>query len=175
VRARQALVGVLLIALLIGLAAPVSSASPVRSMTIDIDATGAWIGFFRMDPLFFKSDGIQFAGEYMVGFSVGEAVLEANAAWNDPPYTIAATFTRPVDSVSASIRMNVQGTAQYTLVAYSPSGDVIGSSTITMTQNGLDPNFHDVTVDDLPSKAKSFSLVGGIDYEVRSISYRYGQ
>jgi hypothetical protein len=174
-RTKRALLAVFVLALLVGLATPVSSASPTTSVTIDIDDTGPWTGFFRMDPLFFKRDGIRFDAEYMVGFSNGHAVLIGNQAWNTPPYTISASFTRPVTSVSASLRVHLQGTAEYTLIAYSAAGDVLGSRTITLTQNGLDPNFYDITVDNLPSKAKSFSLVGGIDYGVRSVTYEYSE
>jgi hypothetical protein len=36
----------------------------------------------------------------------------------------------------------------------------------------LDGNFYDIVVDELPSKANSFSIVGGIDYGVSSITYQ---
>jgi hypothetical protein len=171
--AKPALLVVLLLSLLGGFATPVSRAEPVMAVTVDFDALGPWTDFFRMDPLFFKSDGIRFSGDYMVGMSNGQAVLIGNQAWNTPQFTIAASFTRPVSSVTASIRMGLQGTSDYTLVAYSASGDVIGSSTITLSQNGLDGNFYDIVVRDLPSKAKSFSIVGGIEYGVQSITYEH--
>ncbi len=173
IRTKPTLLGMFVLALLVGFSAPVSTASPTTSVTVVIDNTGTWTGFFRMDPLFFKRDGVRFDAEYMVGFSNGHAVLIGNPAWNTPPNTISASFTRSVTSVSVSVRMGLQGTAPYTLVAYSPSGDVLGRQTITLTQNGLDPNFYDITVDNLPSKAKSFSLVGGIEYGVRSVTYEY--
>lgn len=171
--AKPALFVALLLSLLGGFATPVSRAEPPMAITVDFDALGPWTDFFRMDPLFFKSDGIRFADDYMVGMSNGQAVLIGNQAWNTPPFTIAASLTRPVRSITATIRMGLQGTSDYTLIAYSASGDVIGSSTITLTQNGLDGNFYAIVVDNLPSSAKSFSIVGGVEYGVASISYQY--
>jgi hypothetical protein len=173
-RAILTLLVVSLIALAAGVAPPVSSAEPKpTSVTIDFDDLGPWTVSFSMDPLSFKSDGIRFVDEYMVGMSNFHAVLMGSQAYNTPPWTIAASFMRPVTSVTATIRMGLQGTSQYTLVAYSASGAVVGSNTITLTQDGLDGNFYDIVVDELPSKAKSFSIVGGIDYGVRSITYQY--
>jgi len=165
---------VMFLALLSALATPISKADPApTATTTDFDAMGSWTDFVHMDPLFFKSAGIRFESDYVVGWSNGHAALVANEVWTTPPFTIAATFTRPVTSVSVSFRMGMQGTSDYTLVAYSPSGDVIGSDTISLTNNGLDGNFYDVTVSNLPSKAKSFSIVGAIEYDVKSITYEY--
>ena len=163
---------VALLAVFTGLATPVAKAAPVTTVTIEIDDLGIWAGFYNVDPLAFKADGIRLASDYVVGFSNGHAVLSGWAS-NTPPFMIAASFMRPVSSVSATIRMHVQGTADYTLAAYAASGELIGSSTITLSQDGLDGNFYTVSLDNLPVKAKSFTISGGLDYGVKSISYAY--
>lgn len=165
---------VALLAVLAGLATPVSQAAPVTTVTIEIDDLGPWTGFYNIDPLAFQADGIRLASDYVVGFSNGHAVLSGWAS-NTPPFMIAASFTRPVSSVSTNIRMHVQGTADYTLAACAASGELIGSSTITLSQDGLDGNFYTLSLENLPIKAKTFTIVGGLDYGVKSISYTYGQ
>ena len=173
-RGRLTVALLVLLAVVGAVAAPASHAEPgSTTITVAFDDMGPWTGFYKMDPHFFKSEGISFASDYQVGFSNGHAVLVPAWGLSAPPYTMAASFTRPVESVSASIRMHLQGTAQYTLVAYSASGDAIASSTITLTQNGLDGNFYTVGVENLPMLAKSIVIVGGIDYGVRSITYTY--
>ena len=172
-RTRRLALAVALLAGLAGLATPVSKAAPVTTVTIEIDDLGAWTGFYNVDPLAFKANGIRLASDYVVGFSNGHAVLSGSAS-NTPPFTIAASFTRPVSSISASIRMHEQGTADYTLAAYGASGELIGSSKMTLSQDGLDGNFHTVSLDNLPSKAKSFTILGGLEYGVKSIRYTYG-
>ena len=122
-----------------------------------------------MDPHFFESQGVVFADDYMVGFSNGHAVLDAG--WTQPPTTIAGSFTSPVTSITASIRMGMQGTSAYTIVAYSKTGTPVGSGTITLTQNGLDGNFYEVTANALSPGATSFSIDGAIAYGVKSITY----
>jgi len=173
-RTQRFVLGFALLAVIAGLASPDSKAAPVTTVTIAIDDLGTWTGFYNVDPLAFKANGIRLASDYVVGFSNGHAVLLGSAS-NTPPFMIAASFTRPVSGVSASIRMHVQGTADYTLAAYAASGDLVGSSTITLSQDGLDGNFYTLSLDNLPIKAKSFTILGGLDYGVRSISYSYGQ
>jgi hypothetical protein len=173
-RTHRLVLGVALLAVLAGLATPGLKAAPATTVTVEIDDLGPWTGFYNVDPLAFRASGIRLASDYVVGFSNGHAVLSGWAS-NTPPFMIAASFTRPVSSVSASIRMHVQGTADYTLTAYAASGKLIGSSTITLSQDGLDGNFYTVSLDNLPIKAKSFTLLGGLDYGVKSISYSYGQ
>jgi hypothetical protein len=173
-RARLTVALLVLLAVVGAAAAPASHAETgSTTITVAFDDMGPWTGFYNMDPFFFKSDGISFGSDYMVGFSNGHAVLVPAYGLSAPPFTMAASFTRPVESVSASIRMGMQGTAEYMLVAYSASGDAIASSTITLTQNGLDGNFYTVGVENLPVLAKSFAIFGGIDYGVRSITYTY--
>jgi hypothetical protein len=172
-RIRPALaLAVVLLGLTGATATPLANAAPSTTVTIAFDDMGPWTSFYNMDRLFFKSDGIRFSSDYTVGFSNGHSVLLGYPS-NVPPFTISASFTRPVTGISASVRMHLQGTADYTIIAYSGNGNLISSSTITLTQNGLDGNFYDVTLNDLPSKAKSFSIVGGLDYGVKSITYTY--
>ena len=173
-RTQRFVLGFAVLAVVAGLASPDAKAAPVTTVTIAIDDLGVWTGFYNVDPLAFKVNGIRLANDYVVGFSNGHAVLLGSAS-NTPPFTIAASLTRPVSSVSASIRMHVQGTADYTLAAYAASGELVGSSTITLSQDGLDGNFYTVSLDNLPIKAKSFTILGGLDYGVKSISYSYGQ
>jgi len=160
VKSAFALVGAFLACLGALAATPSSAARPVTAVTVSFDDMGTWTGFHDMDRLFFKSDGVIFASDYVVGFSNGHAVLDAS--FNTPPFTIAGSFSRRVKSVSASIRVGEQGTSDFTIVAYSQSGRVVGSGRITLTQNGLDGKFYDVTADGLSSNAKSFSIVGRI-------------
>jgi hypothetical protein len=163
---------VTLMAVLAGLVTPASEAAPVSAVTIEVDDLGTWTGFYNIDPLAFREEGIRLADDYVVGFSSGHAVLSGWAT-NTPPFSIAGSFTRPVSSISASIRVQAQGTADYTLAAHAASGELIGSSTITLSQDGLDGSFYTVSVGNLPLKAKSFTIRGGLDYGVRSISYTY--
>jgi hypothetical protein len=162
-------------ALLAGLAAlaptPSSATKPATSVTVSFDEMGTWTGFYNMDPLFYEPSGVVFSDDYVVGFSNGHAVLDAG--WTEPPTTIAGSFIKPISSITASIRMSMQGTSDYTIVAYSKSGDVLGSRTITLTQSGLDGNFYNLTADSLSPKATSFSITGGIAYAVQSITFAY--
>ena len=88
---------------------------------------------------------------------------------------ITATFTRPVTSVTVSFAVWSEGTAEYSLTAYAPSGRAIANSSTTAAETSTGTGYHTLVVHDLPSKAKSFSMTGGwIVFGVNSITYTYG-
>jgi hypothetical protein len=90
------------------------------SQTIDFSAAGE--GTFQPD--FFKSLVIT-QGDF-VGYVQGDQSLIG---------PVAGTFHPSVCSISVRVAPAFQGTAAYTLSAYSASGKVVGSTTMTVTQD----------------------------------------
>ena len=154
--------------LLLGLASPAVGATPTTSVTVDFSSVG---GAAVLDSVFFRSDGIKFAESYPMGFVQGDDVIAADIR-TSPPMTIAGTFSRPVTSVSVRFALGLQGTAQYSLTLYSGAGDAIASTTLTVVETG-DSGYHDIFLNDLPSKAKGFSITGGIEFGLSSMTYAY--
>jgi hypothetical protein len=102
---------------------------------------------------------------------------------------ITATFTRSVSDLSFSFAPALQGTATYVLTAYSAPGDVIGTTSVTVTEDFGDPanegfGYHVISLTSLPTPARSFTLDSlfvrssfpsntQIDCGVSSISYAH--
>ena len=153
-------------ALLLGLAGT-GGATPTISVTVDFSSLG---GAAQLDPLFFKDDGIKFAESYFTGLVQGDDAIISDVL--TPERTIAGTFFRPVTSVSVRFALALQGTSEYSLAVYSGAGDVIASATLTVVETGA-TGYHDIVVNNLPSKAKGFSITGGIEFGLSSMTYLY--
>ncbi len=159
-------------------------------VTVDFSSFGE--GLF--DPNFFRLDGIVFPSQQcgsvgcvplVVSFVQGD-----DALLGDPSFGfVTAKFTRPVSNLSLSFAPDRQGTATYVLKAYSGSGKVIASSSITVTEDFGDPanegfGYHVVSLTNLSTPAVSFTLDSifvrssfpsntEIGYGVSSISYSH--
>ena len=132
---------------LLAMLVPTAAAS---ATTVDFTTHGQ--GWF--DQSFYVRDGVTFTQGDFVGWIQGDEALVG---------PIAGDFKPKVSSLSARVAPAVQGTAIYTLSALSPSGRVIESTSVTITQDTGDPDtgpFGYVTIDlgTLPRKAASFSL-----------------
>jgi hypothetical protein len=131
-----------------GLAASSAVAASPTSATIDFSQAGT--GPF--DQSYFSEGG--FSEGSFVGYVQGDEALIGPVAG-----TAASKFT----SVSVDIAPAFQGTADYTIEAFSTSDRVIGSRTVRVTQDTEDPEtgpFEYVTLKlgSLPKKASSFRI-----------------
>jgi hypothetical protein len=134
-------------------AAPGMAASGCKSAisrTIDFSVPGE--GPFQSD--FFKNQGVVFTEGDFVGFVQGDEALVG---------PVAGSFHPAVCSLSLRVAPSLQGTAAYTLTAYAPSGAVVGSTTVTVTQDSGDPasgpeGYFTIELTNLSGRAKSFTL-----------------
>src|SRR5262245_35594657 len=143
--------------------------------TIDFSIPGE--GLFR--PSFFKRQGLVFTDGEFVGFFQGDQALDG---------PVAGTFHPGVCSLSLRVAPGLQGTAAYTLKAYSASGKVVGSTTVIVTQDMVDPasgpfGYFTIELTGLSQRAKAFTLENRfirssfpqntlIPFGVSSITYR---
>jgi hypothetical protein len=128
-------------------ASPAVAASPA-SATIDFSQPG--IGPF--DRSYFSE--ARFSQGSFVGYVQGDEALIGPLAG-----TAASKFT----SISVDIAPAFQGTADYTIEAFSSADRVIGSSTVRVTQDTEDPEtgpwgYVTLELASLPKKARSFRL-----------------
>ena len=120
------------------------------SQTVDFSISGE--GSFQ--PNSFKGQGLVFTKGDFVGFVQGEQALIG---------PVAGTFHPSVCSISVRVAPAFQGTAAYTLRAYSASGKVVGSRTVIVTQDIGDPEngapgYFAIELTDLSQKAQTFTL-----------------
>ena len=118
--------------------------------TIDFSAAGEG----PIQPDFFKRQGLVLTEGDFVGFIQGDEAL------NGP---VAGSFHPSVCSLSLTVAPGVQGTAAYTLTAYSPSGEVVGSTTVIVTQDTGDPEsgpfgYFTIELTNLSQRAETFTL-----------------
>ena len=198
------LVGLVLAAILLTTAACADSTGPAvdrdlpanssasaasRDVTIDFSAFGDGKNF---DPEFYRSDGILFPPEacgsagcapWFVGFVAGDAALIGDPRRGP----LTADFKKPISELSLSVAPTFLGTARYTLNLYSPSGALVATASVTVTQDPGDPadtgfGYFTISVSDLPKAVKSFALdnvflrssatnVTVIPYGVNSITF----
>ncbi len=175
------------------LAAMSSAAAPgVGASDVTIDFSNNALGDF--DPLVYRSDGIVFppqrcgsagCASWFVGFLQGDNALVGNPLVGG----VSATFTRPVSELSFRIAPGSQGTAIYTLTAFSASGQELASQSLTVIQDSGDPNtgppgYFTMSLGGLPQPANSFTLtnafvgssfgtLGPIEFGVSSIIYTH--
>jgi hypothetical protein len=175
------------------LAAMSHAAAPgIGTSDVTIDFSNNDQGDF--DPLFYRSDGIVFPAQrcgsagcssWFVGFIQGDNALVGNPLLGG----ISGTFRRPVSELSLSIAPGSQGTAIYTLTAFSAAGKEVASQSLTVVQDSGDPNtgppgYFTMSVGGLPEPAMSFTLtntfvrssfgtLGPIEFGVNSISYTH--
>jgi hypothetical protein len=177
-----------------GLLAAVSSAAAPGVGTPDVTIDFSNNAQGDLDPLFYQSDGVVFppqrcgtagCSSWFVGFIQGDNALVGNPLLGG----ITATFTRPVSKLSFSIAPGSQGTAVYTLTAFSASGNELASQSLTVIQDSGDrntgpPGYFTMSLGGLPEPAKSFTLtnafvrssfgtLGPIEFGVSSISYTH--
>ena len=173
----------LLIAALLGLPSTGVDAAPSRTIsgcqstttqTIDFSTVGQ--GTFQ--PKSFKRQGLVFTQGDFVGFVQGDEALIG---------PVAETFHLSVCSISLTVAPAFQGTAAYTLTAYSASGKVVGSTTVIVTQDIGDPEsgapgYFVIELTELTQKAQRFTLenqfirssfpqITEISFGVSSITY----
>src|SRR5438093_9962896 len=162
----------MIIAIVIALASlvslPSSAAASVGVGAPEVTVAFSSFGEGLFDPNFYRLDGIVFPSERCG--SVGCApwlvslVQGDDALLGDPSFGfVTATFTRPVSDLSLSFAPDLQGTATYVLKAYSGSGEVIASTSITVTEDFGDPanegfGYHVVSLTNLSTPAVSFTL-----------------
>jgi len=120
------------------------------SQTIDFSTPGE--GAIQAD--FFKSQGFVFTKGDFVGFIQGDQALVG---------PVAGIFHPSVCSLSLRVAPALQGTAAYTLTAYSPSGKVVGSTTMIVTQDEGDPEtgslgYFNIELSNLSQQAQTFKL-----------------
>jgi hypothetical protein len=149
----------LLAAVLFGLPTASVGAAPMvanpgcrsaASQTIDFSTPGEG----PIQPNFFKSQGFVLTGGDFVGFIQGDQALVG---------PVAGIFHPSVCSLSLRVAPAVQGTAAYTLTAYSPSGEAVGSTTMIVTQDQGDPEsgsfgYFSIELSNLSQKAQTFTL-----------------
>jgi hypothetical protein len=165
-----------------------SVARSVSEITIDFSTFGSGKEF---DPDFYQSEGIVFPPEacgpagcvpWFIGFVVGDAALIG-----DPTHgPVSATFKKPISNLSLSFAPTFLGTATYTLSAFSPSGALVATTSVTITVDPADPadmgfGYFTIALTDLARPVKSFTfdnvLVRSpgphvvIPYGVSSITY----
>lgn len=134
-------------------AAPKLAAPGCRSaisQTIDFSAVGE--GTFQ--PKSFKKQGLVFTQGDFVGFVQGDEALIG---------PVAGTLHPSVCSISIRVAPAFQGTAAYTLTAYSASGKVVGNTTVIVTQDIGDPEtgepgYFVIELTELSQKAQRFTL-----------------
>ncbi len=138
------------LAALSGLVVPAAQADKASTVTIDISDAAA-----SGDLSIFKKDGIRFA-EFLIVDGVkipsGYGLIETQG---DTVLHVSLTLGRPL----------------------------VATKTMTVTQTGTGlpgdefrtpVGFFQITVSDLPSQAKSFSMTGTAEFGVNWISYTYG-
>ena len=149
----------LLVALLLSLVPAQVDAAPkllppgcrsATSQTIDFSIAGE--GIFQLKS--FKRQGLVFTQGDFVGFVQGDEALIG---------PVAGTFHPSVCSISIRVAPGAQGTAAYTLTAYSASGKVVGSTTMIVTQDIGDPEtgepgYFVIELTELSQKAQTFTL-----------------
>jgi len=160
-------------------------------VTIDFSSFGEGKEF---QPTFYKLDGILFPSEecgpagcrpWFVGFTQGDAGLEGQPRFGP----VTATFMRPISDLSLRVAPRLQGTATYLLSAFAASGELLATTSLTVTQDEGDPansgpGYFTISLTDLHGPAKRFALDNvfvrssfplplntEIDYAVSSISY----
>ena len=162
-----------------------------REVTIDFSSYGAGKVF---DPEFYRLDGITFPREacgsagcspWLVGFYQGDAALVGEPRFG----SVKATFTRPIADLLLRVAPGLQGTATYLLKAFAPSGRLLATTSVTVTEDFGDPansgfGYFEIRLANLPGPAKSFTLDNvfvrssfpqnvAIPYGVSSISYTH--
>jgi hypothetical protein len=117
------------------------------------------------DTAFYKHNGITFtetsAGGFIVGFVQGDDALITDFGHQDGP--ISGTLIPPVSSLSMRVAPALQGTAEYTLTTFDPSGKLIVTDSVLVTQDDGDPQtgrfgYFSIEIENLPRKAKFFIL-----------------
>jgi hypothetical protein len=163
----------------------------IRAVTIDFSSFGGASGDV-FNPDFYRRDGIVFPDEmcgsagcspWFVSFIQGSASLAG-----DPRFgPVTATFTRPISALSVEVAPALQGSATYILNLYAASGTLVGTTSVTVTQDereNTNSGYFTISVTDLSKHAKRFTLdnvfvrssfatTTYIPYGVRSITYTY--
>ena len=125
----------LLTLFMVGLIGLVLTPAPAqaRSVTHVIDFTKHGQGWFQ--PNFFADEGIIFddpvlyTSNWWVGYVQGDEALV-----ND----VYASFKRPISSLSLQVAPSSYGPITYTLTAFSASGAVVVTKTVTVSHHLLD-------------------------------------
>ncbi len=120
------------------------------SQTIDFSSTAQG----PIQPDFFQGQGLVFTDGDFVGFVQGDQALIG---------PVAGTFHPSVCSLSVRVAPAFQGTAAYTLMAYSSSGEVVGSTSVIVTQDSGDPEsglfgYFSIELTNLSQRAQTFTL-----------------
>jgi hypothetical protein len=163
-----------------------------REVTVDFTSYGEGKAF---EPDFYRSDGIVFPPErcspagcdtWFVGFVQGDDALTADSRLGP----VQATFTRPISDLSLRVAPAVQGTATYVLSVFGGSGELLATTSVTVTQDTGDLGdsgfgYFTISLTNLPGPAKVFTLdavfvrssfphIDQMLYGVSSISYTHG-
>ncbi len=177
-----------------GVASPAAGRVGVGAPEVTIDFTSYGEGKV-FEPAFYRSDGIVFPPErcgsagcatWFVGFVQGDAALTADSRLGP----VQATFTRPISDLSLRVAPAVQGTATYVLSVFSGSGELLATTSVTVTQDSGDPansgyGYFTISLTNLPGLAMAFTLdavfvrssfphIDQMLFGVSSVSYTHG-
>jgi hypothetical protein len=141
------------------LSADVYAATQFCNVTIDFSTHGQG----PLDPNFYRNDGISFSeqgGGLFVGFIQGDDALSSEPIGGQSG-PIKGTLIPPI--VGLSLRPAAQGTTEYTLTTFDPSGRSIASNSVVVTQDTGDPQtgsagYFTINIASMSRKAKSFIL-----------------
>jgi hypothetical protein len=191
---RSSMITAIAIALASLVSFPSSAAASVGVASPEVTVDFSSFGEGPFDPNFYHLDGIVFPSQrcgsvgctaWLVSLVQGD-----DALLGDPSFgSVTARFTRPVSDLSLSFAPDLQGTATYVLRAYGGSGEVIASTSITVTEDFGDPanegfGYHVVSLANLSTPVVAFTLDSifvrssfpsnvQIGYGVSSISYTH--
>ena len=126
--------------------APTSAAAEVIDISALVDQP--------FDETFFADQGLIFTSPLALGFVQGDDALIG---------PVSGRFARRVTGLSALVAPGFQGTADYTLAAFDSRANLVGRTTIRITQDEGDPDntgFGYLALDlgHLARPARSFSL-----------------
>lgn len=131
------------------------------NVTIDFSTHGQG----PLDPSFYRRDGITFSeqgGGLFVAFIQGDDALSSEPIGGQSG-PIKGTLIPPIIGLSVRLAPAAQGTAEYTLTTFDPSGRSIASNSVVVTQDTGDPQtgpagYFTINMTNMSRKAKSFVL-----------------
>jgi hypothetical protein len=196
IRKRSLLYAIISLAVAAVALLPAAAQSGVGLSTVTIDFSSFNSDPSTIEPIdgdYFAADGIRFSTPCNAdGCSILEVgMVQGDAALRQRPFLggFEASLSRPVSAISVRFAPGLQGTATYVLRAYSASGDLLASTSTTVTQDFGDPantgfGHINLSLDDLPAPAKkltldsifvrsSYTWINAIDFGIHEITYTH--
>ena len=196
IRNRSLLYAIITLAVAAVALLPAAAQSGVGLSTVTIDFSSFNSDPSTIEPIdgdYFAADGIRFSTPCSPsGCSILEVgMVQDDAALRQRPFLggFEASFSRPISSVAVRFAPGLQGTATYVLRAHSASGDILASTSTTVTQDFGDPEntgfgHINLGLNDLPAPAKRLTLdsifvrssatwITAIDFGIHTITYTH--